>query len=122
MEPDELGQILKKTNKISIAIDHLNIGKNDQIFMMVFIFINIIILFVGYGLGDYDDVIDISTLEKFTVLKDDLMYDWCVFSVSKHSVILPVLDNFIMQLRESGLDYYYLAEVRVVCVSSLFQE
>lgn len=89
--------------------------------MMVFIFINIIILFVGYGLGDYDDVIDISTLEKFTVLKDDLMYDWCVFSVSKHSVILPVLDNFIMQLRESGLDYYYLAEVRVVCVFSLFQ-
>lgn len=77
------------------------------------------ILFVGYALGDYNDAINISTLETFTVLKDDLMFDWCVLPVNKHSVILPLLDKFIMQLRESGLDYYYLAEVRVILLYSM---
>lgn len=76
-------------------------------------------MFVGYALGDYNDAINISTLETFTVLKDDLMFDWCVLPVNKHSVILPFLDKFIMQLRESGLDYYYLAEVRVILLYSM---
>ncbi|XP_065161124.1 uncharacterized protein [Atheta coriaria] len=89
VEPDELQQILRKTNEVSIAMDHLNLG---------------------YALGDYDDAINITTLERFTVLKDDISFNWCVFPVYKHSVISPVLDKFIVQIRESGLDYYYLAE------------
>ncbi|XP_065161305.1 uncharacterized protein [Atheta coriaria] len=89
VEPDELLHLLSKSTYVSIAIDHLNLG---------------------YALGDFDIAINITTLETFTVLKEDLSFDWCVFPVYKHSVILPILDEFIVQIREAGLDYFYLAE------------
>lgn len=70
-------------------------------------------IITGYGLGEYDNVINISTLEKFTVLKEDLTFDYCGYVFYKNSVILPVFDNFFVKIRESGLAEYYLAEVSV---------
>ncbi|XP_065161298.1 uncharacterized protein Ir47a [Atheta coriaria] len=85
----EVKPILDKTVKVTIAVDHLNLG---------------------YGYGEYEDAINISTLEKFTVLKEDLTFDFCCYVLHKNSVISPKLDDFLVKVRESGLEYYYLAE------------
>ncbi|XP_065162024.1 uncharacterized protein [Atheta coriaria] len=85
--------ILDKTLQVSIAVDHLDLGST-----------------AGYGYGEYEDAINISILEKFTVLKEDLSYDFCCYILPKNSVITTKLDDFLVKVRESGLEYYYLAE------------
>lgn len=91
-DPDKLSQILAKSTKVSIAIDHLNLG---------------------YAFCEYDTVLKMDTLEKFTVLKEDMSFAYGVFAFYKNSVILPLLDHFILNLQEYGLDNFIMAEVSV---------
>ncbi|XP_065165294.1 uncharacterized protein [Atheta coriaria] len=88
-DPDKLSQILAKSTKVSIAIDHLNLG---------------------YAFCEYDTVLKMDTLEKFTVLKEDMSFAYGVFAFYKNSVILPLLDHFILNLQEYGLDNFIMAE------------
>ncbi|XP_017773509.1 PREDICTED: uncharacterized protein LOC108560465 [Nicrophorus vespilloides] len=111
-----LMEYLEGTEDVAIAVDNLEKGANSEVFT-IFDYI----YYLGYSFDEFGINIRTSDLSKFRLLPGELSYDYCVFMGTKHSSLMPLLNEHLSRLRESGLIYYYMYDaLRVQAYNKYF--